>query len=226
MTSSHTSGFLERSITVDGSARRYVVYVPRSYSPATPIPAIMFLHGSGECGDDGLKQVGQGIGREVMSHVDRWPAIIIFPQKPTPAKPWEDFEPMVMGILASVKTEYSIDQNRIYLTGLSQGGHGTWMLGAMHNTTWAALAPICGLMDSSEPAAKVKDLPIWCFHGDADRVVPVKQSRMMIDALHAVGANNVQYTELPGVDHNSWDAAYSNEQFAKWLFAQQRNTPK
>jgi len=196
--------------------------VPRTYVPGQATPTIMVLHGKGECGTDGWKQVGQGIGRSIMGNVDRWPFIVIFPQKPDANKAWEDFEPMVMATLEAVRGAYSVDASRTYLTGLSQGGHGTWAIGGMHPKVWAALVPICGYGDAATLAPRVASLPIWCFHGDADTVVKPEQSRMMVEALKQAGAADLRYTEYPGVDHNSWDRAYATEELPGWFLSHVR----
>ncbi|MCX5691470.1 MAG: dienelactone hydrolase family protein [Planctomycetota bacterium] len=215
-------GFHDRVLRVGSEAHRYVVYVPRGYVAGTPMPTIMFLHGKGECGIDGWKQVAQGIGRAMMFDVEAWPFIVIFPQKPDANKQWEEFEPLVMGTLEAVKREYSVDASRTYLTGLSQGGHGTWALGAMHPEVWAALVPVCGYGDAQALAPKVASLPIWCFHGGADDVVKPEQSRMMMAALEKAGAKDIKYTEYPGVNHNSWDNAYGSEGVGAWLLGKRR----
>ena len=212
------TGFLDRTIEVAGKTLRYVVYVPPGYDPAKRWPTIMFLHGHGECGSDGLKQVGQGIGRAVMNNRDRWPFIVIFPQKPEFDKQWEEFDAYVMATLAATDKEFSTDPTRTYLTGLSQGGHGTWMLGAAHSQRWAALVPICGYGEPDAIAPKVKGLPIRCYHGGADSVVKPEQSRRIVDALKALGAAP-EYTEYEGVNHNSWDRAYAEPELPTWLLS-------
>jgi predicted peptidase len=215
-------GFHERTVRVGGTEHRYVVYVPRSYAAGTPTPTIMFLHGKGECGTDGWKPVAQGIGRAMMFDIAAWPFIVIFPQKPDANKQWEAFESMVMGALDAVKRDYSVDASRTYLTGLSQGGHGTWVIGAMHSKVWAALVPVCGYADARSLAPHVADLPIWCFHGGEDDVVKPEQSRMMMAELEKLGAKDIKYTEYPGVNHNSWDKAYGSEPLAAWLLGKRK----
>ncbi|MBT4583190.1 MAG: prolyl oligopeptidase family serine peptidase, partial [Gammaproteobacteria bacterium] len=131
--------------------------------------------------------------------------------------------------------EYSADANRLYLTGLSLGGNGTWYLGYHHTERFAALVAICGFVDLGDRfpsfltdtentfsalAEDLSDTPVWIVHGDADVVVPVGQSRKMAEELEAAGAE-VHYTELPGINHNSWDAAYSNTDLIDWMFEQE-----
>jgi len=220
------AGFIGKSIMVDGQKRNYVVYVPREYSGEKHWPTIMFLHGKGECGGDGWKPVAQGIGRAVMNDCAKWPYIVIFPQKLDSEKQWEEFDGMVMAMLEATRQEYRIDPARTYLTGLSQGGHGTWTIGGMHPKIWAALVPICGYGDAAAIAPTVKDLPIWCFHGGADDLVKPEQSRRMIEAITSAGGKDVKYTEYPGVNHNSWDKAYGEADLPVWLEARKMANSK
>lgn len=125
---------------------------------------------------------------------------------------------LTLEVLGKLQKEFSIDDKRLYLTGLSMGGYGTWDLLARHPDMFAAAVPVCGGGDESM-AAKMKDVPIWCFHGGADPTVPTQRSRDMIKAIKDAGGNP-KYTEYPGVGHNSWDKAYSEKELPAWLFAQ------
>lgn len=224
-----TTGFVFKSVPIPGAPgaeMEYVVYVPREYSAdrGAAWPAIMFLHGRGESGTDGQKMIAQGIGTNILWNASRWPAIVVMPQKPDADQQWETYDAAVMSILEQVRKEYRVDPDRIALTGLSQGGHGTWMLGAMHPQTWCALAPICGYADSnggsSTPqwiAERVKDLPIWTFHGDADDVVLPGQTEAIVAALKSAGAKSVKMTLYPGVNHGSWDRAYAEKELPGFL---------
>lgn len=215
------TGFLFRELRLSEKTYRYVVYVPRDYDPSRKWPLILFLHGAGECGSDGLKQVAQGIGSAILWDGAKWPFIVIFPQKPQVRDAWEDHEEAVMAMVDAVLREYAVDPARQYLTGLSQGGHGTWVLGARHASRWAAIAPICGYGDPEALAPKLKDMPIWCFHGDADQAVPVAQSQKMVEAIKAAGGNP-KLTIYPGVGHNSWDKAYREEPLGQWFLEHTR----
>jgi predicted peptidase len=160
-------GYLMRSVTVGDKDMKYVVYVPSAYDPAKPMPTIVFLNGAGECGTDGLKEVFH-FGTAVMLNSEKWPFLILFPQKQDVKTLWEDEEPMVMAIIERSRKEFNIDSTRLYLTGLSQGGHGTWAIAARHPDLFAAIAPVCGWADE-DVAKKVAKLPIWTFHGDQDQ---------------------------------------------------------
>ena len=234
------TGFLDRSVTVGTRAYHYQVYVPADYASKPSWPAILFLHGAGERGTDGLLQTNVGLGAAIRQNASRYPAIVVFPQLP-PDSQWVG-TPADMAVAALQQTmrEFHVDASRVYLTGLSMGGHGTWYIAYRHAELFAAIVPICGWVRDSpmfrgsvpvvpgDSASVMTNLaqhlgkvPIWIFHGEVDQVVNVNGSREPAAALKAAGAN-VQYTELLGLNHNSWDAAYSSDEFVRWLFAQQR----
>lgn len=201
----------------------YAVYVPREYTPDTSWPAVVFLHGSGESGTDGQRQLAQGLGPALLRDAARWPCIVILPQKPRRDELWPAHADAVIAALTDTRARFRIDPNRIALTGLSQGGHGVWTLAAKHPDLFSALAPICGFVDSNraadEPAqlaARIRHIPVWAFHGDADTIVPVAQTQRMIEALTAAGAHP-RLTVYPGVDHDSWTAAYADPDLPAFL---------
>jgi predicted peptidase len=209
------SGFLDKTIEYNGGPVKYVVYVPRTYSPEKPHPTILFLHGSGEQGTDGWKQVAQGLGSAIQWNADKWDYIVMFPQKPPGKGGWMEHEKLILDIQEKTKKEYKVDDKRLYITGLSMGGYATWSLTCKYPTMFAAAAPICGAGNPAD-AAKIKDLPIWNFHGDKDTAVPFKKSEEMIEAIKAAGGNP-QFTVYPGVGHNSWDKAYREEKLNEWF---------
>lgn len=211
-------GFLRRTIRHRGVERRYVVYIPDSYDPEAAAPAILFLHGRGEEGTDGWAQAAVGLGPAVMLAPERWPCIGVFPQKPQNPDGWLEYEDLALGTLALTGEEWSVDPSRIYLTGVSLGGFGSWMLAPRHREIFAAIAPICGGGDPGD-GPELAGLPIWAFHGDADGVVPVRHSQRMVEAVRSVGGEP-RLTVYPGVGHNSWDRAYREEQLAEWLMEQ------
>ena len=217
------TGFIFKTIDAGGTTLKYVVYVPRDYTPTKPMPAMVFLHGSGESGTDGQKMIAQGVGTNILWNAGRWPCIVVMPQKPTEHKQWEEFDAQVMAALEATKREYAIDPDRIALTGLSQGGHGTWTIGAAHPDVWCALAPICGYTDSNhggakpaDIAAKIKSIPVWAFHGEDDDVVNPEQTKTMVEALKAAGAQP-KLTLYPKTNHGSWDKAYSEPELPAFL---------
>ena len=234
------TGFLDRTITVAGRSYHYQVYVPADYQTKPTWPAILFLHGAGERGNDGLLQTNVGLGPAIRQNPSRYPAIVVLPQVP-PYSQWVG-TPADMAVAALQQTlrEFHVDPNRVYLTGLSMGGHGTWYIAYRHPELFAAIVPICGWVrdfpqfrgsvpvvpgDSaavmSSLAQRLAKVSIWIFHGEVDQVVNVNGSREPATALKAAGVD-VRYTELLGLNHNSWDAAYGSDEFVRWLFAQQR----
>ncbi len=210
-----SKGFLTKTIKQGAEEYKYVVYVPADYDGSKAYPTIVFLNGAGECGRDGWKHVATGLGPAIMKDATKWPFLVVFPQKPTARSNWEDHDALVMAMLDQTKADYKVDTTRLYLTGLSQGGHGTWMIGAKHPEMFAALAPVCGWSDVAT-ATTLKPLPIWCFHGEADPTVKVEKSHEMVDAVKAAGGD-VKLTTYPGVGHNSWDNAYGKEDLGAWF---------
>lgn len=215
------TGFLNRVLKQGDTSMPYVVYVPRDYTATKKYPIILFLHGVGERGDDGLKPTQIGIGSAIRMRSERFPCIVVMPQ--CPANKWWSGDALEMAYqcLQQAIKEFSCDPQRVYLTGLSMGGFGTWELGAKYPETFAAMVPICGRGNPAD-AEKLKNMPIWVFHGAADPVVPVTFSRDMVEALRKAGSTSVIYTEYPGIEHNSWDPAYNAPELMTWLLEQKR----
>lgn len=239
------TGFLNRSMVVDGTEYLYQIYVPREFNPAIKWPIILSLHGGGEYGNDGIRPTAGGVANIIRRFPDRVPAIVIFPQAHADGKPgWHD-EAGRAALMAVDKAiaEFSGDPKRVYLTGYSAGGNGSWYLASKYPDRFAAAAIICAfitefrgrtsnvlypaLIPASEGdpygalAKRVAHLPIWIFHGDADPTVSVEESRKMFSALKAIGAN-VQYTEFPGVKHDAWTPTYDKPELFKWMLEQRR----
>jgi predicted peptidase len=231
------TGFLNRVATVGGKAYRYQVYVPADYESRTDWPVILALHGAGERGSDGMLQTTVGLAPAVRRDPARYPAIIVFPQVPTDSAWAGGPADAAMQALRQTMSDYKVDADRVYLTGLSMGGRGSWYIAYRNPKTFAAVAPICGWItptprfplpvpaDSGAPSAalarQLKNVPIWIFHGEMDRVVPVAGSREPAAAFKEAGST-ARYTEYLGTDHNSWDPTYSSKEFTDWLFAQRR----
>ena len=217
------TGFVNKTFTnADGTESPYVVYVPPGYDESKPLPVILFLHGSGESKGGSTPPIEQGLmNGHFQKQAKKFPAIVVIPQseKRTWGASSDDGKRAVAMLDATIK-EYKLDEKRIYLTGLSMGGYGTWSLAAAHPEKWAAIVPICG-GGNVKDAEKIKDIPCWCIHGDKDGAVNVSKSREMIEALKAAGSTP-RYTELAWVGHNSWDAGYSIPELYSWLFAQKK----
>ena len=222
------TGFLYKTTTVQDETYAYCVYVPPEYTPDKPWPLILALHGSGERGEDGFLQTDVGIGRAIRRRHGAFPAIVVMPQCRREMSWAGPMAAMALRCVEATSREYRIDPERLYLTGLSLGGQGTWLLGAELADRFAALVPVCGFVEYNEStgvaekvAARLDKIPIWCFHGDADPAVPVQKSREIVAAIRLAGGN-VKYTEYPGGAHNVWDRAYGDPELWKWLFAQKR----
>jgi predicted peptidase len=218
------TGFLFRSIEAQGREYRYAIFVPRDYSPEKKWPVILYLHGMGESGTDGQRQLAIGLPSAILLNAQEWPFIVVAPQKPNRESQWGEHAEAAFAMLELAEKEYSIDTSRRYLTGLSQGGAGTWALAARKPELWTAIAPVCGYGDPEAVAPKIKDIPTWAFHGEADPVVKVSQTTRMIEKLEEVGGKP-KVSLYPNVTHNSWDKAYREEGLGKWFLSHQRSTP-
>lgn len=238
-----TGEFVPREVVLDGQTYRYQVFVPASRFRTGKPPVVLFLNGSGERGRDGVKQTMAGLGPYLRQHADDFPALAVFPQAPEGTEWTEAAGPVAFAALDAAVREFGGDPDRIYLTGMSMGGYGTWELALQQPDRFAALVPVCGgitvdwsdarpglrahsVAAAADPfaaaAQRLKDVPVWIFHGGRDDVVPPAQSRRMDAALKAAGARDARYTEFPDANHNSWDATYAHAPMWDWLFAQHR----
>jgi len=234
--------FQIRSVKVGASEYRYRVFVPRGWSKKKKWPVMLFLHGAGERGDDNTAQTRVGIGPAILRQQESFPFIVVLPQ--CPANRWwtdPEMQTLALKALEEAATEFRGDVKRTYLTGLSMGGYGSWVMAASNRKKFAAIGVVCGgvrpppglkLPESaraaeSEPdpygavAAKIGRTPVWVFHGGADPAVPVTESRRMVEALKAKGGH-VRYNEYEGVGHNSWDKAYAEPELFTWFLSQHK----
>ena len=218
-------GFLSRKLKLpSGAERKYVVFVPPQYvlKKSHRWPVVVFLHGSGECGTDGVKHTTVGLPTLLAAHPEKYPFIAVMPQAPTM---WfrEENALAVWMALDAVMKEYQTDPDRIYLTGLSMGGFATWELSIERPDVFAAIVPVCGVAPL-DYLSNIVAMPAWVFHGEMDDRVPVAASREAVAELKRLGAEP-KYTEYPGVKHNSWDRAYPTPELWKWLLKQRRRPP-
>jgi predicted peptidase len=195
--------------------RNYLVVKPDAYVPGET-PAILFLHGSGESGSELATSKNHSLLKAVQKDPARWPFLIVVPQKLDSWILWPHYRAHVDGILEAVEKEFPTDPKRRYLTGLSQGGNGSFVLAKGLRWRFAAVAPVCGWGDPMLARETLSDVPLWIFHGDADPVVPCECSRAIVAAL-GTKHPSLKYSEYAGVDHNSWDRAYAEEELPKWL---------
>lgn len=234
--------FQSRSIKIGSTEYRYRVFVPRGWSKKKKWPVVLFLHGAGERGDDNTAQTRVGIGPAILRQQESFPSIVVLPQCPR-NRWWTDPEMQTLALkaLEQTATELRGDGKKTYLTGLSMGGYGSWVMAAANRKTFAAIGVVCGgvrpppglklpeaarsLDNEPDPygavATKIGSTPVWIFHGGADPVVPVTESRKMVEALKA-RKGNVRYNEYEGIGHNSWDKAYAEPEFFRWLLSQHK----
>ncbi len=197
----------------------YLLHLPENVeSSDRKWPLLLFLHGMGERGDQIDLIRKHGIPK-IVEHRDDFPFIAVSPQCPAHTV-WSAETDALAALLDEVSAVYPVDTSRIYLTGLSMGGYGTWQLAIEHPERFAALAPICG-GGNPDRASALKDIPIWVFHGAKDRVVPLEQSQRMVDAVKACGGN-VRFTVYPEADHDSWTETYNNPELYEWFLRQSR----
>jgi predicted peptidase len=213
---------MERQITVT-IRTRYLLYLPKGCEKGDPKkarrrwPLMLFLHGAGERGEN-LDLVKKHGPPKLVAQGKDFPFILVSPQ--CPRSQWWTVE-VLTALLDEIMNNYPVDPDRVYVTGLSMGGFGTWALAGAAPTHFAAIVPICG-RGNSRDAAKLKHLPMWVFHGARDRVVPTRWSQQMVDAVKAAGSTKVKLTIYPEAGHDSWTKAYDDPELYKWLLAQKR----
>jgi len=212
-------GFHLKTLATDQGERKYTFYVPEDYDGSKAYPAILFLHGAGERGDDGIAPAQVGLGPAIVQR-GGVPAIVVFPQA---RKTWQadsDDAEAALKALDEVSAAYKVDPDRVILTGLSMGGMGSWSLAAKHPDKFAAIVPICG-PGRVEDVQSYKGVPIRAYVGDADSPRLHLGMRSMIEALREAG-EQPEYTEYRDVGHNSWDRAYNDPELIDWMLSQRR----
>ena len=219
---------VERALRIHGEPTRYAVWEPPGCDRSRLWPCVVFLHGSGESGRDPLAPTRVGLGPQILAHPERWPCLVVFPQKPNDTEEWEERETLVLAVLADVRKHWKVDADRIALTGMSQGGHGAWMLAARQPGLWSAVAPVCGYGRARTVASRIGDLPVWAFHGLRDDQVLPKDARDITAELRrrraaaGIDTGTVKLTLYAGANHDSWDSAYAEPELPGWLLAQRR----
>jgi predicted peptidase len=205
----------------------YLLFLPKGYDAKAEKrwPMILFLHGAGERGTDVWKVAVHGPPKNVATHLD-FPFVVVSPQCPED-QVWS--REVLLALLDDFTATHAVDTNRIYLTGLSMGGYGTWDLGLAHPEKFAAIVPICGggqtisvLLVSPDKASALRTLGVWAFHGAKDPVVALAESQRMVDALKRAGVEDVKLTVYPEAGHDSWTETYNNPELYEWLLKHQR----
>jgi predicted peptidase len=228
--------FVAATFTRDDQELKYRLLSPEKPDPDKRYPLVLFLHGAGERGDDNQGQLVHGM-RDFAKRSESFPAYVVAPQCPSRAS-WCDVqwtgerhtmaaEPnatmkLTLALVDQLTKDLPVDPDRIYVTGLSMGGFGTYDAVARRPELFAAAAPICGGSDESEQVMKhLAQVPFWIAHGAADNIVSVEWSRRAIEALKQAGSDP-HYVELPDVGHDSWSATYGDDKFFEWMFAQKK----
>ncbi len=226
--------YIHKQIEIGEHEYAWTIMIPPSAEKGGA--GLLFLHGRGQCGDDGELHIKYGLPPAIEKNPEAWPFVVLIPQKESNAD-WNYHEDAVMQLLDEAIEEGYVDPDQIGIIGLSQGGQGSMVFAANNPDRFSAVAPVCGYAhiahdengdDTEIPsikeyqrlmldlASKLKTTPVWLFHGDEDSAVPVDCSRVKNHALKSMGAD-VKYTEFPGVDHNAWDPAYEMKELAEWF---------
>lgn len=208
----------QQALTLEASGEasqqtRFLLFLPQSYGQdaGKKWPLIVFLHGSGERGDD-INQVKKHGPPKMLDEQPDFPFIVASPQAAANTD-WSSAS--VNALVDELVRQLAVDVNRIYLTGLSRGGHGTWAIAADRPERFAAIAPVCGVSDPAKACA-LKGVPVWAFHGEDDEVVSLASDARMVDAVRACGGA-VKFTVYPGVGHDAWSPTYANPALFEWF---------
>jgi predicted peptidase len=210
--------------TSEEVSMQYLLFLPKDYQEKgeKKWPLMLFLHGAGERGTNLAAVTMHGPPKIVKTQPD-FPFVLVSPQCPS-GQIWS--APALLALLDDVLKNHNVDPNRVYLTGLSMGGFGTWTLGLRYPERFAALVPICGggnsldvLLPDPKKAARLKKIPVWAFHGAKDPVVKLEESQRMVDSLHKIG-NEAKLTVYPEAQHDSWTEAYNTKELYDWLLQQ------
>lgn len=233
------TGFLNRTIEIKGARYRYQVYLPEDWrrNDHKRWPVILFLHGRGERGSEGMWQTQIGLPEAIRDHPERWPFVVVLPQCVI-GRFWTDREMMAMAMaeLDEETAEFHGDPDRTYLSGLSLGGYGSWELAKQYPRRWAAIAIAAGGIFWSyaperwqqaaalpaEYAKAVGDTPIWLFHGAEDKVVAPRQDELLYTALKSEGGH-VRLWVYQGLKHDCWTRAFNEPELPRWLLAHRRD---
>ena len=232
-----TPGFHFVEVQGEHGAVKGTIYVPRGLDLSEPAPALVFLHGYGECGTDGSRNLGVGLPNALLWDADRWPFVIVMPQKPVFDTDWDTYDDAVITMLDLAIARFGADGDRVGITGLSQGGHGTIAIATNHPDRFRAAAPVCGYTklrftgdgqrvsfnDPTSPeqfaqaARAMSDMGVWIFHGGRDDVVPPSESKGLFSALEHTDNDDIKLTIFPEDNHNSWDSAYKRSGLWDWF---------
>jgi predicted peptidase len=203
----------------------YLLFLPEGYGadPQQTWPLILFLHGAGERGDDLELVKKHGIAKVAEQRED-FPFVVVSPQCPQDTW-WSAYVEALTALLDEIVATHAVDRDRLYLTGLSMGAYGTWHLATMYPERFAALVPICGggpwFLGFPERVCVLREVPVWVFHGAKDDVVPLEESRKLVEALKACGGD-VRFTVYPDAMHDAWTETYDNPELYEWFLKHRR----
>lgn len=197
----------------------YLLYLPNGYEADTTQrwPLMIFLHGSGESGSD-IEKVKVHGPPKLIEQGKQFPCIVVSPQRGPAMRGWEP--DLMIKFIQDIKKQYRVDRDRVYLTGLSMGGYGTWNIAMKYPAEFAAIVPICGGGDVGS-IRRLRNMPVWCFHGAKDKAVKLSESATLVDSLKKINPR-VKFTVYPDAEHDSWTETYNNDSVFAWLFAQQK----
>ena len=203
----------ELEITV---AYKYLLYLPDGYGQKDKKwPMILFLHGADEKGSN-LEFVKRHGPPKLIEQGKEFDFVIVSPQCPQ-GQLWSGKVDTLIALLDHIQSQYDVDTDRVYLTGLSMGGYGSWVLGCTYPERFAAISPVCGGGDRYF-APRLRGVPVWAFHGAKDNCVPLERSQEMVDAISTAGGN-AKLTIYPEANHDSWSQAYSDASLYKWFLS-------
>lgn len=213
-----TGMHVHRLKLADGSERNASIFVPYRYDPKRAWPTIVFLQGLGEGGSDGVKNTKVGLGPAIAKRAATFDYIAIFPQS---GGPWgsDGAQQLALNVLDAASAKFSVDPHRVYLTGLSTGGFGTWALGAKHPERFSAIVPLCGY-SGEEFADRLTTMPIWAFHNGGDPFVFPWSTKNTVKKINDLGGH-AKMTIYSALGHDCWSRAYDDSELWNWL-AQQR----
>ena len=212
-------GFMERSLP---NGRHYAIFIPLKYDASRKYPTIVFLHGIGEGGEDVRKPLSVGLATYVAKHADTFDFICIFPQ--SPGGGWDEESDCARDVVAAIDDTarvYNVDRDRVSLTGVSTGGHGTWAIGAKYSSYFSALAPMCAATPFTGDSQALARMNIWAFENAVDPFTLPMSTQASVGAVRSAGGT-VKHTVSPLPGHDCWDMAYSDSQLFAWLKQQHR----
>ena len=211
--------YTRKTVEIAGHEWPYAVWSPPVSAATDPAPVILFLHGAGERGSDGHAPTQVGLGPALHRFPQRFPAHVIMPQCPVGSQWSGAAEEAALRALDETIATSGADERRVYVIGVSMGGHGALRLASRHQSRFAAVVAVCGWAGTNEIPG-LKNIPLWLFHGKADSIVPARCSADLATALASAGARQVRHTEYADTGHECWDLAFAEPQLPEWLFAQ------